>query len=107
MILAQPLTMRSACVISALVAIAAAAPAPTPQLIDITIVDAAPDPVMVSAPFVVTTDKALEKRDAFMLKRDGDCAPQPAGSGPVPTPDTDAAFLADSGLQVIKTIPYP
>ncbi|KAL9021168.1 MAG: hypothetical protein Q9185_001569 [Variospora sp. 1 TL-2023] len=95
--------MRSACVISALVAIAAAAPAPTPQLIDIATVDAAPEPVMVSAPFGVTTDKALEKREAFMLKRDGDCAPQPAGSGPVPTPDTDAAFLADSGLQALAT----
>lgn len=92
--------MRSACVFSALVAIAAAAPAPAPQLIDIAGVDAAPDPVFVSAPFDVTSDTPLKKRELTLVKRDGDCAPQPAGSGPLPTPDTAAAFKADSGLQV-------
>lgn len=33
-------------------------------------------------------------------KRDGTCASQPAGSGPVPTPDTVSAFLSDTTLQV-------
>lgn len=91
--------MRSACIISALVAIAAAAPAPSPQLIDLDGVDAAPDPVLVSAPMDVASDP-VEKRDIGLVKRDGTCAPQPAGSGPVPTPDTPAAFTASAELQV-------
>ncbi|KAL9012328.1 MAG: hypothetical protein Q9173_002899 [Seirophora scorigena] len=94
--------MRSACILSALVAIAAAAPAPSPQLIDIATVDAAPEPVMVSAPLDVLTDTPLRKRDSAMVKRDGDCTAQPTGSGPVSTPDTAAAFLADGGLQAFN-----
>ncbi|KAL8973017.1 MAG: hypothetical protein Q9183_000224 [Haloplaca sp. 2 TL-2023] len=84
--------MRSACVISALVAVVAAAPAPSPQLIDLAAVEAAPDPVLVSAPLVVNSDSPLRKRDET-------CAPQPAGSGPVPDPDTAAAFRASQELQ--------
>lgn len=98
--------MRSACIIAALVAVAAAAPAPSPQLIDIDGVEAAPDPVLVSAPLDVTTDKPLKKRDATLTKRDGNCAPQPAGSGPVPTPDTADAFTSSSVLQVSQTVQY-
>ncbi|KAL9004454.1 MAG: hypothetical protein Q9188_002726 [Gyalolechia gomerana] len=84
--------MRSAGIISALVAIAAAAPAPSPQLIDLAAIDAAPDPVMVSAPLVVLSDQPSKKRDVTPVKRDGNCAVQPAGSGPAtatiaPTPD--------------------
>ncbi|KAL9059516.1 MAG: hypothetical protein Q9206_001453 [Seirophora lacunosa] len=94
--------MRSACVLSALVAFAAAAPAPSPQLIDIATVDAAPEPVMVSAPLDVLSDTPLKKRDSAVVKRDGDCAAQPTGSGPVSTPDTAAAFLADGGLQAFN-----
>ncbi|KAI4147086.1 MAG: hypothetical protein L6R39_003244 [Caloplaca ligustica] len=100
--------MRSACIIAALVAVAAAAPAPSPQLIDIDGVEAAPDPVLVSAPLDVTTDKPLKKRDATLTKRDGNCAPQPAGSGPVPTPDTADAFTSSSVLQTIaQNAPTP
>ncbi|KAL8732057.1 MAG: hypothetical protein Q9166_003010 [cf. Caloplaca sp. 2 TL-2023] len=95
--------MRSACVLSALVAVAAAAPAPSPQLIDLAGVDAAPDPVFVSAPLDVATDKPLKKRDMTMTKRDGNCAPQPAGSGPVSIPDTVAAFQANLDLQALAT----
>ncbi|KAL8874653.1 MAG: hypothetical protein Q9174_000058 [Haloplaca sp. 1 TL-2023] len=84
--------MRSICVISALVAVVAAAPAPSPQLIDLAAVEAAPDPVLVSAPLVVTSDSPLRKRDET-------CVPQPAGSGPVPEPDTAAAFRASQELQ--------
>lgn len=91
--------MRSAGIISALMAIAAAAPAPSPQLIDLAAIDAAPDPVMVSAPLVVLSDQPSKKRDVTPVKRDGNCAVQPAGSGPVPTPDTAEAFLADQDLQ--------
>ncbi|KAL8692578.1 MAG: hypothetical protein Q9218_002426 [Villophora microphyllina] len=94
--------MRSACLISALVAVAAAAPAPSPQLMDLAAIDAAPDPVIVSAPFDVTSD--LAKRDESALsKRDGNCAVQPAGYGPVPSPDTPEAFLADPGFQAQAT----
>ncbi|KAL8793126.1 MAG: hypothetical protein Q9195_004238 [Heterodermia aff. obscurata] len=70
---------------------------------------AAPDPVLVAAPLDVesntpkqvapapikpiTTDlpkRSLKERDA--------CSPQPSGSGPVPSPDTADAFLADTDL---------
>lgn len=95
--------MRSACVLSALVAIVAAAPAPSPQLIDLAGVDAAPDPVFVSAPFDVVSDTPHKKRELTLVKRDGNCAPQPAGSGPVSTPDTAAAFKVDAQLQVHRS----
>ncbi|KAL8652092.1 MAG: hypothetical protein Q9226_004414, partial [Calogaya cf. arnoldii] len=95
--------MRSACVFSALVAIAAAAPAPSPQLIDLDGVDAAPDPVFMSAPLAVTADTPVTKRESNLMKRTGDCAPQPAGSGSVPTPDTAAAFRASTELQDFAT----
>lgn len=70
-----------------------------PQLIDLAGVDAAPDPVLVSAPIDVTSDP-VEKRDVGLVERDGTCAPQPAGSGPVPTPDTAAAFTSSAELAV-------
>lgn len=93
--------MRSTCIISALVAVAAAAPAPSPQLMDLAAIDAAPDPIFVSAPLDVVSDSPHIKRDgATLTERDGTCAPQPAGSGPVPSPDTAEAFKADAGLQV-------
>ena len=92
--------MRSACILSALVAITAAAPAPSPQLIDLAAIDAAADPQLVSAPLDVAFDKPSKKRDVTLSKRDGNCAVQPAGSGPVPSPDTASAFSADPGLQV-------
>ncbi|KAL9604708.1 MAG: hypothetical protein Q9179_001775 [Wetmoreana sp. 5 TL-2023] len=95
--------MRSACILSALVAIAAAAPAPAPQAIDLAGVDAAPDPQMVSAPLGVESDQPLKKRDATLNKRDGNCAVQPAGAGPVPSPDTVEAFRSSSDLQQLAT----
>ncbi|KAL8927481.1 MAG: hypothetical protein Q9208_002286 [Pyrenodesmia sp. 3 TL-2023] len=98
--------MRSACIFVALVAIAAAAPAPSPQLIDLAGVDAAPDPVLVSAPIDVTSDP-VEKRDVGLVKRDATCAPQPAGSGPVPTPDTAAAFTSSAELAAFADTPTP
>ncbi|KAL8775266.1 MAG: hypothetical protein Q9209_000272 [Squamulea sp. 1 TL-2023] len=95
--------MRSACVLSALVAIAAAAPAPSPQSIDLAGVDAAPDPIFVSAPLDVASDTPHKKRDFTLMKRDGDCAPQPAGSGPVSSPDTVEAFRTNPDLQALAT----
>ena len=40
-----------------------------------------------------------QKRD-LVDKRDGDCSPYQAGSGPVPTPDTPDAFLSDPDFAV-------
>ncbi|KAL8951362.1 MAG: hypothetical protein Q9222_002663 [Ikaeria aurantiellina] len=96
--------MRSACVLSALVAIAAAAPAPSPQLIDLAAIEAAPDPVLVSAPLDVLSDIPHKKRDVIgKMKRDGNCATQPPGSGPVSTPDTVEAFQSNGDLQAMAT----
>ncbi|KAI4196366.1 MAG: hypothetical protein LQ350_006617 [Teloschistes chrysophthalmus] len=69
---------------------------------DLAAIDAAPDPIFVSAPLDVVSDSPHIKRDgATLTERDGTCAPQPAGSGPVPSPDTAEAFKADAGLQAI------
>jgi hypothetical protein len=46
----------------------------------------------------VSSTPATRKRTVLNLeKRDDECcAPQPLGSGPIPSPDTASAFLADS-----------
>ena len=95
--------MRSSCLLPVLAGLAIAAPAP--QLIDLAAIDAAPDPVFTAAPLDVQsqipkTTSAPQKRDLGLTKRDGDCALQPAGSGPVPSPDTPAAFSADPDVAV-------
>lgn len=84
--------------------------APTPQEIDLDGVDAAPDPVFVTAPFDVqsdtppavapepvtpaTTDSTseLEERDLWTPTKRDACVKQPPGSGPIPSPDTPEAF---------------
>lgn len=43
---------------------------------------------------------SAKKRDLEVEKRDGDCSPYPAGSGPVPSPDTPAAFQSDPDFAV-------
>ena len=95
--------MRSALVISTLAGLALAAP--RPQLIDLAGVEAAPDPTFYTPPYDVPSDVTDDtsdstKRSAEVFKRDGDCAAQPAGSGPVSSPDTVEAFQANQGLQV-------
>ena len=99
--------MRSAILVAALAGITVAIP--TPQDINYPGVEAAADPVLVSAPLDVqsSTAKAVAAApvepitpDASKVKRDSDCAPQPAGSGPVPSPDTADAFLSSPDLQV-------
>ena len=98
--------MRSSIIVAALAGITVAIP--TPQAIDYAGVNADPDPVMVSAPLDVqsNTPKAVAPApiepitsDVSKVKRDT-CAAQPAGYGPVPNPDTAAAFLSDSDFQV-------
>ena len=91
---------------------------PRPQDIDLDGVAAAEPPVIVTPPYdvavntpaVLTTTSAApiptddldsrKRRDIAVEKRDGTCAAQPAGSGPVPSPDTVAAFQTDPDLQV-------
>ncbi|KAL8933695.1 MAG: hypothetical protein Q9211_005638 [Gyalolechia sp. 1 TL-2023] len=73
---------------------------PTPQLIDTAGVEAAPDPVIVTPAYNVqeeagaTNEPAIAPRGRIQ-RRDGNCAPQPAGSGPVTSPDTPEAFLSN------------
>jgi len=87
------------------------------QLMDLDAIAAAPDPVLVTPPdnvvqntppdvpapriIPITTDAlsptntpSKVKRSHALAKRDGDCSPQPKGSGPVPSPDTVDAFEA-------------
>ena len=109
--------MRSFVTVVALVGLVAAIP--HPQLIDLDAVDAADDPVFVTPPLDVvsnlpaaltttsvapiTTDDpgaSKLKRSYQVEKRDGNCAPQPSGSGPAITPDTASAFLAAPTFQV-------
>ncbi len=54
-----------------------------------------------STPNAITPLQSVsaKKRDV-VEKRDGDCTPYPAGSGPVPSPDTPSAFLSDQDFAV-------
>ena len=84
---------------------------------------ASPAPELVEPPFNVETDippdaptdaivplqsTTAKKRDLAVEKRDGNCSPYQAGSGPVPSPDTPEAFQADPdfavGLWLLKNI---
>ena len=104
--------MRTTLCIAALAGVAYSAP----QLINLDQIatDFAP-PVLVKAPFNVVSNipasstpaavvplqsASAKKRDVQMEKRDGDCSPYPAGSGPVPTPDTPSAFQSDPDFAV-------
>ena len=50
-------------------------------------------------PITPLQSTSAQKRD-IVKKRDGDCSPYPAGSGPVPSPDTPSAFLSDPDFAV-------
>lgn len=111
--------MRSAIIISALTALALAAP--RPQDIEFDQVDAAPDVDLVTPPVIGTTDSvviqpssaaisigadavtdvATTKRDLLRQrgsfgKRDGNCAVQPAGTGP------QVSTLVNPNLEQVK-----
>ena len=91
---------------------------PHPQDIDLDGVVAAGPPVFVTPPYDVVSNiptlltttsvapiatdgpDSRKRNDIDVGKRDGTCAAQPAGSGPVPSPDTVAAFQSDPDLQV-------
>ena len=98
--------MRQSAVFAALAALAAATP--VPQLLDLAAIippeEVAPNvtiPMGKGATSQVVTyvapvlpSKAPAPSGTPLAKRDGDCSPQPAGSGPTASPDTDAGFLA-------------
>ncbi|MCJ1485749.1 hypothetical protein MMC06_005924 [Schaereria dolodes] len=108
--------MLSTLMIAALAGVTAAMP--SPQGIEIPDAVAAANPVLFTPPLDVesntpkevapapiepiTTPISKVKREPTLVERDGSCAVQPAGSGPVPTPDTVAAFSADPDLQAFS-----
>ncbi|KAL8686169.1 MAG: hypothetical protein Q9224_005531, partial [Gallowayella concinna] len=74
---------------------------PRPQLTDIQGVENGPDPVMVMPSYDVVEEAGATNKPAIaprsrLYRRDGNCAVQPAGNGPVSSPDTPAAFLSNS-----------
>ena len=86
-----------------------------PQVMPLDAIAAEPAPVLVKAPVNTVTDDppdvpaaaivpltsvAAKKRDLDVEKRDGDCSPYQAGSGPVPSPDTPEAFQSDPDFAV-------
>lgn len=105
--------MQQRLLLAVLVGVAIAAPAP--QLMDLDAIDAAPDPVLVTAPvdvaqnvpapapsdplIPITTPNTKRAVDNIE-KRDGNCATQPPGSGQVSTPDTATAFSGNSNYSV-------
>lgn len=124
--------MHNSILISALVGLACAAP--RPQEIALDEIEALPTPSFVTplvavasqgatvanleaqisaassaisvSPPSATTTAASSKRD--IAKRDGTCKPYAKGSGPVPSPDTPAAFLAFDALkQLSANAPTP
>jgi len=91
---------------------------------DLDAIAAAPDPVLVTPPVDVTENIPADvpappivpltsdvpskiKRSRPLFERDGNCAPQPKGSGPVPTPDTPDAFEAfpTSAVRTLRSPP--
>lgn len=117
--------MRSFLALPVLIAVVAAAP--RPQDIDFDQVEQAADPVIVTPavdvatqiatvaavteqaaaasaaisaePAVPTADSTSSSKRSLEA-RDAACAKQPAGKGPVASPDTPAAFLASTDLAV-------
>ena len=105
--------MHTALCLAALVSVAYSAPQPQLINLDVIALDFAP-PELVKAPINVESDfpaastahaitplqsVSAQKRD-LVEKRDGDCSPYPAGSGPVPSPDTPSAFQSDTDFAV-------
>ncbi|KAL9136180.1 MAG: hypothetical protein Q9175_002613 [Cornicularia normoerica] len=66
-------------------------------------------PASSTAAAIIPLQSAPAKKRALEVeKRDGDCSPYPAGSGPVPTPDTPAAFQSDPDFaSMAKNAPTP
>ena len=105
--------MHTAVVLAALASVAHAAPRPQLINLDEIALDFSP-PELVKAPINVESDipapsatdaitplqSVSAKERGLVEKRDGDCSPYPAGSGPVPSPDTPSAFQSDGDFAV-------
>jgi hypothetical protein len=99
--------MRSALILSTLAVVAVAIP--NPQGLDIDAIYSVPDPDVLGpdpadVDIPVSYDHSAAVNDVIAdiegypptpKKRSAACEPQPAGSGPVPYPDTPSAFLAN------------
>ena len=97
--------MRHSLVLSTLAGLTLAMP--HPQAIDLVSVSKAPKPVIINPAIdtavnsdLYSPDDGSDTKKRSLEKRDGDCSKQPDGAGPVASPDTSAAFLASSDLQV-------
>ncbi|KAI4087526.1 MAG: hypothetical protein LQ344_006721 [Seirophora lacunosa] len=103
--------MQSAVVLLALLGLTSAAP--RPQQIDTAGVEAAPNPVFFTPPYNVLEETGASNEPVIaprnrLHKRDGNCAPQPAGSGPVSSPDTPEAFLVNPAYpELAQSAPTP
>ena len=111
--------------IAASAALTLALPAPLPQGLDLDLISAVPTPANITVPSDATSQNvtydsasaAADVKDAVLssdpsidlsestsnstsstLTKRSACAAQPLGSGPVPSPDTAAAFLAYSSF---------
>ena len=70
-----------------------------PELVKAPINVESDTPAVSDSDAITPLQSTSEKRD-LVDKRDGDCSPYKAGSGPVPTPDTTDAFLSDPDFAV-------
>ena len=70
-----------------------------PELVKAPINVESDTPAVSTSDAITPLNSTSVKRD-LVDKRDGDCSPYQAGSGPVPTPDTPDAFLSDSDFAV-------
>lgn len=109
--------MHTALFIAALTSVAHAAPRPQLINLDEIALDFSP-PELVKAPINVESDipaapsatdvitplqSISAQKRRLVEKRDGDCSPYPAGSGPVPSPDTPSAFQSDGEFAVYRS----
>ena len=70
-------------------------------------VDYSPSAAAASAAQEAATDPpSISKREMLMMEKRTDCAAQPAGAGPVTSPDTDSAFLANTNYDVSYQGPH-
>lgn len=72
---------------------------PVPFTVPLDVVSNTP-PKVAPAPIKPITTPVSKVKRGTLVQRDGDCKAQPAGSGPVPSPDTAAAFSSSADLQV-------
>ena len=75
---------------------------PPPDLVKapVNVVSNIPPSSTANAIVPIPTVDSKKKRSLELERRDGDCSPYPAGSGPVPSPDTPDAFQSDPDFAV-------